>query len=157
MTSAELKTTRESLGLTADWLAKKAGVQLRTVRYWESGRNAVPEDVAKIMTDLQTWRDSAVAAMVQSYEGATPKPDEIVLLRYRDDAQLWTHHPGFEGLPVTFHASALLAAQKALQAIGCRVKIVYMNSEAYTHSDRDILSILDGEPLSTKQYLLVTR
>lgn len=133
MTSAELKTTRESLGLTADWLAKKAGVQLRTVRYWESGRNAVPKDVAKIMTDLQTWRDSAVAAMVQSYEGATPKPDEIVLLRYRDDAQLWTHHPGFEGLPVTFHASALLAAQKALQAIGCRVKIVYMNSEAYTH------------------------
>ena len=43
MTSAELKTTRESLGLTADWLAKKAGVQLRTVRYWESGRNAVRE------------------------------------------------------------------------------------------------------------------
>ena len=131
MTSAELKTRRESLGLTADWLAKKARVQLRTVRYWEAGRNKVPDDVAELITTLDAWRESAVSAMVQSCTAATPAPDEVVLLRYRDDEQLWAHHPGFEGLPVTFHASALLASQKALQTSGCRVKIVYMDSGAY--------------------------
>ena len=131
MTSAELKTLRESLGLTADWLAKRAGVQLRTVRYWEAGRNKVPDDVEEMIVSLNAWRESAVSAMVQSCIVATPALDEVVLLRYRDDEHLWAHHPGFEGLPVTFHASTLLAAQKALQAIGCRVRIVYMDSEAY--------------------------
>ncbi len=47
MTPAELKTLRESsLGLSAQWLADRAGVLQRSVQYWEAGRSRVPEDVA---------------------------------------------------------------------------------------------------------------
>ena len=49
MTPAELKTIRESLGLTVQWLADRAGVKLRTVQYWESGRSGVPADVSELL------------------------------------------------------------------------------------------------------------
>ena len=39
MTSAELKTLRESLGLPVQWLAERANVQRRSVEYWEAGRS----------------------------------------------------------------------------------------------------------------------
>ena len=35
MTSAELKTLRESPGLPVQWLAERANVQRRTVEYWK--------------------------------------------------------------------------------------------------------------------------
>lgn len=48
MTPAEFKTIRESLGLTAQWIAENAGVKLRTAQYWEAGRMAVPVDVEQV-------------------------------------------------------------------------------------------------------------
>jgi DNA-binding transcriptional regulator YiaG len=57
MTSQELKALRESLGLSQQWLADQAGVQKRTVAYWESGRNQVPKDVAEII--LSAAKDAA--------------------------------------------------------------------------------------------------
>lgn len=57
MTSAQLKALRESLGLSQQWLADQSNVQKRTVAYWESGRNQVPEDVSDII--LSAAKDAA--------------------------------------------------------------------------------------------------
>ncbi len=49
MTPAELKTLRETLGLSAQWLADRAGVLQRSVQYWEAGRSRLPDDVAELI------------------------------------------------------------------------------------------------------------
>lgn len=48
VTPAELKTTREALGLSSEWVAEVGGVTVRSVRHWESGNGVVPDDVASI-------------------------------------------------------------------------------------------------------------
>jgi DNA-binding XRE family transcriptional regulator len=53
MTSAELKTLRESLGLSVSWLAAQVGVNERTVNYWESGKTSVPAKVAGLVLGLE--------------------------------------------------------------------------------------------------------
>ena len=55
MTPAELKTVREACGLPQSWLAHRAQVNERTVRYWESGKSSVPDDVA-------AWLERRLAA-----------------------------------------------------------------------------------------------
>lgn len=45
MTPAELKSTREALGLSSQWLADRWGVALYSVQRWERGRT-LPEELA---------------------------------------------------------------------------------------------------------------
>lgn len=74
MTPAELKSIRQSLGLSAEAFAKlvraKSG---RTVRYWESGERDIPGSVtviAELLRDSQDVRDRlGVTVVVDS----TPK------------------------------------------------------------------------------------
>ena len=41
VTPAELKTTREALGLSSEWVAEVGGVTVRSVRHWESGLSLI--------------------------------------------------------------------------------------------------------------------
>jgi DNA-binding transcriptional regulator YiaG len=68
MTGAELKTLRQSMGLTKPWCARNvAGVALRTWIYWEDGRDGasptIPLDVIANMLEveqlLEKWNKSA--------------------------------------------------------------------------------------------------
>lgn len=132
MTSAELKTIRESLGLPVPWLARAAGVKDRTVNYWESGRNAVPDDVAKMMTGLVSIADALVAEYSRIFE-AEVIPGNLVLLRYRTDADLWESQPEFMAmnLPTTFHAALLLRVKDIAEKAGVSVTIIYFERDAY--------------------------
>lgn len=131
MTPAELKTNREALGLTVGWLADQAGVGERTVRYWESGRNQVPADVAALVTRIEAQTRTIVAnaleqvgEVVQVHGG---EPEAVDLRRYASDAELWRRHPGFKPLPATWHAAALARIARELESRGVASVIEYAN------------------------------
>ena len=131
MSGAELKTLREALGLPVSWLADRAGVRERTANYWESGKSQIPEDVAKLVTDLDKAFDERVSLAVRDYGKYGAQDPEIVLVRYRTDEDLRRYMPEFADLPATCHAALLNRAKKALEQAGASVRIVYMQPDAY--------------------------
>ena len=46
LTGAEFRHRRETFGLSAEWLADRLGVALKTVQRWENGHRPIPEGVA---------------------------------------------------------------------------------------------------------------
>lgn len=129
MTPAELKTIRESLGLTAQWLADRAGVLQRSVQYWEAGRSRVPEDVAELVSRIdaqfaEATRQALAVADEQTAKQGHP-PEVVRLYRYRDDAALWEARPDMDGMPVTAHAALLARVRLAMLARGQAVVIEY--------------------------------
>ncbi|WP_455233086.1 helix-turn-helix domain-containing protein [Geopseudomonas aromaticivorans] len=135
MTPAELKTLRESLGLTAQWVADQAGVRLRTVQYWEAGRAAVPEDVARLIEGVEAKIDAAVAQAVEIVEEHRAQhgelPPEVLLRRYRSEEYLWRHRPDFQPLPLSAHGALLARVRQALRARGIPVRITYEDEREY--------------------------
>ena len=126
MTPAELKTLREACGLPQSWLAQQAKVNERTVRYWESGKSSVPDDVAALIARIDAQLDTAASgALDQAQALATDhgSPQVVTLYRYDADAELWERRPDMTGLPVTCHAALLAQTRRLLSAAGFRVAI----------------------------------
>lgn len=131
MTPAELKTMRESLGLSAQWVADQAGVRLRTVQYWEAGRMPVPEDVAALLSRIDAQYERAVNEALAALKDAPEKPAEAVLVRYRTDTDLWRFRQDMEPLPASSHATLLSRVRRALWAAGVPSVIEYMEPDEY--------------------------
>lgn len=128
MTSAELKTLREALGLPVTWVAEHTNVQRRTVEYWESGRISVPQHVATLLIDLDKRFDDAAEQALSVSEAARKEhgqPESIDLKRYRTDEALWAARPDMLGLPVTAHAALLDRCRRVLLAAGFSVTLQY--------------------------------
>ena len=129
MSPAELKTIRESLGLSAQWLADRAGVLQRSVQSWEAGRSRVPDDVAELLLKLEAQFAEATRQALAVVDEQTAKqgqpPETVRLYRYRDDAALHAARPDMAGLPVTAHAALLARVRLALLARGQAVVIEY--------------------------------
>lgn len=130
MTGADLKTLRESLGLPAQWVADQAGVRLRTAQYWESEGFRVPEDVAARLSDIDRRFDEVAAAAVEEWQ-THGRDGEVVLLRYKTDADLWQFRHDMKPLPASSHAALLSRARRKLEAAGASVSIRYMEPTAY--------------------------
>lgn len=60
ITPAELKARREALGYTTDDIAKAAGVNNRSPRAWESGREPVPVRIRALLDDLEAETDAVI-------------------------------------------------------------------------------------------------
>jgi hypothetical protein len=139
MTSAELKTFREALGLPVAWLSKQAHVQERTVRYWESGRCPVPPDVAGIILAIDDRFNVIVSESVEHVMKAwrgievndPGKGMTIVLIRYLTGRDLWHYQPDFRPLPVTAHAALLERMRRELTTEGLSVTITYLIPAEY--------------------------
>ena len=128
MTPAELKTLREACGLPQSWLAHQARVNERTVRYWESGKSSVPDDVAALISRIDAQLDTAArGALEQAQALATAHgaPQTITLYRYDTDAELWERRPDMAGLPVTCHAALLARARRLLRTADFAVVIAW--------------------------------
>jgi len=123
MNPAKFKTIREAIGLSISELSDIADVQPRTVRYWESGRNTPPDDIAQQLTLIDSILDSQVNHAIAIYQ--EKKPDEVVLYRYVNCDELYKAHPEFKGLPVTTHAAMLYRALRKFEGIGVPVSIEY--------------------------------
>ena len=134
MTGPELKTIREGLGLSVPSLAKLANVQERTVRYWESGKNPVPTDVAalinKIDNEIQKTSDQALLHFIDS-KTSTNNVKNVVLLRYKTDEDLWQYQESFTPLPATCHAAMLNRVRLGIIKNGGTVQIVFFEPEKY--------------------------
>ncbi|MFI8191409.1 helix-turn-helix domain-containing protein [Streptomyces sp. NPDC085946] len=81
LTAAEVRIAREYLGLTGDKLAEKLGVNPRTLRSWEQGRDPVPGRIRPEIAELKAATDAAVAKLVAGLEDA----DDDTLITYRND------------------------------------------------------------------------
>ena len=133
MGPAELKTIRESLGLSARWLADRAGVLQRSVQYWEAAAAAVPEDVADLILRIDaqfTESDAAGAGGGRRADGQAGPPARnraAVPLSGRRRA-LHAARPDMSGLPVTAHAALLARVRLALLARGRRWQLVRLIS-----------------------------
>jgi transcriptional regulator with XRE-family HTH domain len=142
MTPAEFKTIRESLGLTAQWIADHAGVKLRTVQYWEAGRMAVPADVANMLNDIDKTLEATVEQAIAHIDELTKQQvalAEITLVRYRTDADLWRFRPDMKPFPATTHAAMLSRLRRALWSRNIQSIIEFMEPDEY-------LAWLDGRP-----------
>lgn len=123
MTGAELKTLRESMGLSVAWLAEKLpnqktgrlGVTRRRLELWEAQNTPVPENVAEIVSELHlAWLE----LVRQTEANAKASPGVITLHRFHDDADLWRDQPELAGgqWPVKSHAMVLARVKETLKS-----------------------------------------
>jgi transcriptional regulator with XRE-family HTH domain len=115
LTPAEVRTAREHLGLTGDKLAEKLGVNPRTLRSWEQGRDPIPGRIRPEIAELKAATDAAVAKLVAGLEDS----DDNTLITYRNDDEYkawasgtsWSE--GWHGWSASWHRQvcARVAAQ----------------------------------------------
>lgn len=106
MTPAELKATREALGLSSQWLADRWGVALYSVQRWERGRT-LPEELAIDVEGLVSrMRDDVDRA---SFGGG----DRVIEVPRTD-----TESP--DEMPAAYHRAVALAVARETGA-----RIVY--------------------------------
>ena len=105
MTPAELKSTREALGLSSHWLADRWGVALYSVQRWERGRT-LPEELA---IDLE----SLVRRMGVDVERMSLGGDRVIEVP-RTDAE------SPDEMPAAYHRAVALAVARETGA-----RIVY--------------------------------
>lgn len=127
MTPAQLKTIREYLGLPVSWLAKQANVLERTVRYWESGRTKIPEDVsssiAEILCIIEKESEELYNHLLVAYE----KEDEIIIERFKEDKDLWSFDSIMKDLkmPASSQSLIIMKVVQRLESEGKKYKIIY--------------------------------
>lgn len=83
MTDAEIKTIREFLGVTGEWLAGHLGVSSRTVRHWEQGKYPVPDGVRLAVESLEERTGEYIGRLVD-WLNDEPEPQ---IVTYRDDEE----------------------------------------------------------------------
>jgi len=137
MTPAELKTMREAIGLSVPELAAFANnVQERTVRYWESGRNQVPQDVETLVMDISQLLDARANELADGIRELIklngPLEGPFVLIRYKENADMWHFEPEWRSWPTTTHGAFLYRCCVALADLGVATRIVYMDPQAYS-------------------------
>lgn len=123
MNSAEFKTLREAVGLSVAQASEIFSVEPRTIRYWESGRNQVPQGVAEEINAIDAKLDFIANEAQHLYW--EKKPDEVVLYRYRDLTELLEAQGSFEGWPLSVHAAMLYRTKKLFDLNGIHCSIQY--------------------------------
>ncbi|MGW2689807.1 helix-turn-helix domain-containing protein [Streptomyces sp. NPDC001414] len=83
LTAAEFRIAREYLGLSGDHLAKLLGVNPRTLRSWEQGRDDIPGRFRPEIAALKASTLQAVTDMVTAFNEGEGK----ALLTYRSDEE----------------------------------------------------------------------
>lgn len=86
LTDAEFRIAREDLGLTAEWVASRLGVALRTVRRWEHGQRAIPGAVAD---HVGTWTDYADGQAAAWVERLLDVPEPVLVIPRDGDRDGW--------------------------------------------------------------------
>lgn len=135
MTGAELRTLRDSLGLSAEQVAGMAGVKGRTVQRWEVDDWPVPQDVAELLQRLDALLERAMLGAVDGLQAAQAgrgaPQEEVVLLRYRSAEDLARYRPGMAELPPAVHGALIDRVRLAFARLGVASRIVWMDAPAY--------------------------
>lgn len=86
LTDAEFRIAREDLGLTAEWVAERLGVALRTVRRWEAGHTPIPGGVADQVGGWTDVADEQAAAWVARLVDV---PEPVLVIPRTGDRDGW--------------------------------------------------------------------
>lgn len=92
LTAAEVRTLREGLGVTAEWLADHLDVQTRTVQRWESGANAIKPFAVDALLMLESQASDQVAEHVAALRGSRLPP--VLVVEDGQDVADWP--PGWQ-------------------------------------------------------------
>lgn len=130
---AELKTTREHLGLSDTALADILGVSSRTVRHWEEGRYPIPAGLAATLTAIEDETGRFVAEHTKRVAALA----EPVFETYRSDAE-YPH-----ALPHTAAWHRAAAARVARAIPGCRLAYAPDAERLPDLDDTDLLQLAD--------------
>lgn len=112
MTPAELKTIRESLGLSVPQLTAMLRVSERAVRFWEDGRFTIPDGVADTLGGMQRDLGRLADALIEHLR-AKGGP---VLHVYRSDADYHDADPN-SPYPASWHRAAAARVLRALPSL----------------------------------------
>ena len=117
MTPADLKATRERLGLSGDALGSYLTPQVagRSVRRWEEGRHPVPEHVAKQVRQLERVTDAHVDDLAERVRSIS----DPVIMVYRVDSDLHSALPELACYTAEWHRGV---AKRAALRIGAHLK-----------------------------------
>lgn len=108
LTGAELRAARELLGITSDHLAKVIGVNPRTVRSWEQGRDSIPGRIRPELAEIKEAADSAVRKLIDDLAD-----DDDAVITYRTDDEYKAAHPTGKWSAAWHRQVALRAAAEA--------------------------------------------
>lgn len=82
MSGAELRTIRQGLGVTVEWLATLLRIAPRTVTRWETGDQPIPPGISDEMQFLLGEATTEVVEHVASFTRPGQSPEAIVILNY---------------------------------------------------------------------------
>lgn len=101
MTGAEMRTTREYLGLSTNWLARWLNVGQRKIFRWEADELTIPNGVVGQLDDLY---DEA-AAIVELWVAWLRPQMPAKLVTWRTDEDYWQAVPptGADRYPAQWH------------------------------------------------------
>lgn len=130
MTGGELQTVREYLGLTGDALAAILGVQPRTLRAWEAGKDPIPARVREEVEALEFSTSMSVAELVDELNAAADKADPAVVV-YRSDEAMHAARPDTTHLTARWwrHVVARACAEVPGVVIGTRDELEQLDDE----------------------------
>lgn len=129
LTPAEVRIAREYLGLNGDKMADKLGVNPRTLRSWEQGRDSVPGRIRPEIAEMKATTDAAVAKLVATLDDSGD--DTLVTFRNDDEYAAWVRDTswseGWHGWSASWHRQ--VCARAAAKA-GARIDYADSEDEA---------------------------
>lgn len=133
MKPAAFKTTLEDLGLTPRTLAALLDTTERTVRHWEAGRKAVPDDAVTYVVQLGASFDCQAQEIADGvYDSRlNDQQDPMALVRFHAAEDWWTLSPHLRPLPLTCHAAILARVRERLLRGGVLLDVIYMDLNLY--------------------------
>ena len=106
-----MKDLRESLGLSVEWVAEQTGMSANSIKNIESGAKKAPQSVMNFLKQIDAMIDNSVNQVVEQIVKAErltgTLPEQLDLVRYNDDVDLWHYQPEFKPLPATCHAALI--------------------------------------------------
>lgn len=130
-----MKELIESLGLSTEWLAKHAGLSINEIQQIESGDRKAPQTVIDLLNQIDDNINNVIAQVVEQIgeeerlTGALP--EQLDLVRYNNDADLWRYQPEFKPLPATCHAALINRLMDKIKPLGVPIHLVWLRPDEY--------------------------
>lgn len=102
MTSAELRVTLHTLGLTRDQVSRLLRVSARTVDRWQYGERLPPPGVVGA---IRAWQERADAELAEMLAAVDADPSQPVVT-FRDNEAWLASRPG-ERMPAAWHRAVV--------------------------------------------------
>lgn len=108
MNGIELKLNRELIGLSAGWCARRLGVAERSWAAVEASDSDVPERYEDLILQFLDDSYAHVNALLVA-------ANNQAVTAYDKEQDLWQAFPAVEGMPITWHRSAVIRGLEMLR------------------------------------------